>query len=213
MNTLSLLVSPVGLAAVPTVTKSVGSFFRYNVDYKNAPAEDRRNEFKREASLLGLAFASNLAVQLLAAKSLPKILKAALPAVKDPATMQAASLLARFALTIPGTIVAEGLSRVVGKPPNWNHNASQPASTGEVEHDDDDDDRNEAKRSALAGVSSFETPQAVFNPFATTRVPMAGISTPIPAAAPALNTPLVYHSRQSAPFSGHTPNPFAPRNF
>lgn len=214
MNTLSLLVSPVGLAVLPTLTKSVGAMFRYNVDYRNAPPEVRHNELKREASLLSLAFLSYLGVQLLAAKNLPKILAKTVPSLAQNATkMQAADLLGRFALTIPGTIVAEGLSRMIGKPPTWNEGTSTPEAPPkqafrltEIDNDDtdDDDDRDEASRLNSGGFLPVPPPPQN-NPF---MFPNAFIG-PLPP-------PLVYHGGQSSNPAVQQSTPqriFAPRNF
>ena len=122
---VTLLSSPLTMAVFPTAVKAVGSVFRYGVDYRDAPPDIRHNALKRESSLLGLTLLTNLAIQKLGVKTIPELMKALTPGLmKEGPAGEAAVMLIRLGLAIPGNAIAEGVSRLIGKPPDWNQKTS-----------------------------------------------------------------------------------------
>lgn len=203
MSLISTLTSPFGIAAFSTANKAIGPVYRYNIDYDDAPPDTKRDELHREVSLLALTFFINWAVQILAHKRLPKLIPAL---AKNTARAEGMRLVSKLALTIPGTIVAEGISRVIGKPPEWNRldnkNGTEPETETDTEpdrhrpaeaEDSRDDDYHDDDKPAYSREPASQTQGPAI------RQPLAPQQPPVPASNPFTTRPFSFQALPPQP--------------
>ncbi len=117
------LIEGLAYASAGVATKSVGSYYRFKDDLK-APEPILTNTIKREATMLGIAGASMMAIQLLfsVVSRKPTFIPAMSKMFKSSSAFKRAEPLIRLFLAVPAFALAESVSRVVGPRGLWGPN-------------------------------------------------------------------------------------------
>ncbi len=175
-----------GMAGV--VTKATGSFYRMRDDW-NAPKEIKRDTLERETTMLAIAGASMMGIQLFftALTRNPNFIRALNEqganlfkkvSFKLGDTLKKYEPVVRLALAVPAFALAESISRIVGPREIWGPKSLALPKASPLEDTSQPLVKIKAKKPKASSSSHYNNPKPVFNsarpvyyPHQTTRLP------------------------------------------